>query len=108
VPGVQTKLPLLLTAVHAGRLTLDDVILRCVHNPRRIYGIPEQPDTWVDVDADAAYLLEDASQRTAVGWTPFAGRAVYGRIERVMLRGQIVYEEGVLLAQPGSAQVLFQ
>lgn len=108
VPGVETMLPLLLTAVHEGRLELDDILARCVENPRRIYGLPEQPDTSVDVDVDAAFVLNDAGQRTKSGWTPFAGRTVYARIERVTLRGQVVYDGEKVTARPGSGQVLFQ
>lgn len=107
VPGVETMLPLLLTAVHADRLALDDVLARCVTNPRRIYGLPEQPDTFVEVDVDTPYVLEDAAVRTNVHWTPFAGMPVYGRIERVFLRNQLVFDAGLLLAAPGSGRVLF-
>jgi carbamoyl-phosphate synthase/aspartate carbamoyltransferase/dihydroorotase len=108
VPGVETMLPLLLTAVHAGRLELADIIERCVDAPRRIYGLPEQPQTTVDVDVDAQYPLRDEDMHTKAGWTPFAGMPVFGRVERVTLRGRVVYEDGVILAQPGSGEVLFQ
>jgi dihydroorotase (multifunctional complex type) len=108
VPGVQTMLPLLLTAVHAGRLELADVLARCVTNPRRIYGLPDQPDSWVEVDVDALFTLEDASQQTRVGWTPFAGMPVYGRVEQVGRGGKIVFDGGSLLAEPGSGRVLFR
>ncbi len=108
VPGVETMLPLLLTAVHAGKLSLEDVVLRCVTNPQRIYGLPQQPDTWIEVDVDSPYVLADAAQRTAVSWTPFADRQVVGRVEAVCLRNEIVYKEGTLLAKPGSGRVLFQ
>ena len=108
VPGVETMLPLLLTAVHEGRLELDDILLRCVENPRRIYGLPAQPDTFVDVDVDARYELSDASQHTKAGWTPFAGTSVYGKVEKVTLRGRTVYDGDRILAEPGSGQLLFQ
>lgn len=39
-PGLETALPLLLTAVHDGRLTLDDIILRMCINPRKIFQLP--------------------------------------------------------------------
>ena len=107
VPGVETLLPLLLTAVHAGRLELDDVIARCVANPRRIYGLPDQPDTWVEIDVDAPFTLQDGAQQTRVGWTPFAGMPVYGRVEQVWLAGKLVLDGGSLLAAPGSGRVLF-
>lgn len=101
-------LPLLLTAVHAGRLKVEDIVERCFHAPRRIYGLPEQPETTIDVDVDAQFTLRDEDMHTKAGWTPFAGMPVFGRVERVTLRGQVVYKDGVLRAQPGSGQVLFQ
>jgi dihydroorotase-like cyclic amidohydrolase len=108
VPGVETMLPMLLTAVHEGRLELEDILERCLHAPRRIYGLPEQPETTIDVDVDAQYTLTDEAMLTRVGWTPFAGMTVFGRVERVILRGRLVYEHGKVLAEPGSGEVLFQ
>jgi carbamoyl-phosphate synthase/aspartate carbamoyltransferase/dihydroorotase len=107
VPGVETMLPLLLTAVHAGRLTLDDVVARCAIAPRRVYGLPEPADTYIEVDLDAVYTLNDAPLKTRAGWTPFAGWEVRGRVERVVLRGQTVYAQGEVLASPGTGKVLF-
>ncbi|MBX3015764.1 MAG: amidohydrolase family protein [Caldilineaceae bacterium] len=107
VPGVETMLPLLLTAVHEGRLTLDDVVARCVTGPQQVYGIPSQPDTFIEVDVDASYLLRNEAMLTRVGWTPFAGMRVFGRVERVVLRGQTAFADGQVLAAPGSGQVLF-
>ena len=108
VPGVETMLPLLLTAVDAGRLELDDLLLRCVENPRRIYGLAEQEQTWVEVEMDKVYELDDASMHTRCGWTPFAGRTVKGRVAKVVLRGETVFEGERVLATPGSGRVLFQ
>lgn len=42
-------LPLLLTAVSDGRLTLDDIIRRLYDNPRRIFNLPVQENTYVEV-----------------------------------------------------------
>jgi carbamoyl-phosphate synthase/aspartate carbamoyltransferase/dihydroorotase len=107
VPGVETMLPLLLTEVQRGRLSVDDIVQRCYAAPQRIYGIPVPPDTSIEVDVDAVYTLEDSAMRTRVGWTPFRGREVVGRVERVRLRGKIVYEHGKVLAAPGTGRVLF-
>ncbi len=107
VPGVETMLPLLLTAVRDGLLMLDDVIERCSVNPRRIYGLPEQPDTYVEVDIGTEFVFTNADMHTRCGWTPFANRPLVGRVERVVLRGDTVFENGHVLAQPGSGTVLF-
>lgn len=108
VPGLETMLPLLLTAAHDGRLTQDDIVARCADNPRRIYGLPSQAETWIEIDVDAAYVLSNEGLKTKVGWTPFAGQRVYGRVERVILRGATVYAHGEVFAAPGSGRVLFQ
>jgi carbamoyl-phosphate synthase/aspartate carbamoyltransferase/dihydroorotase len=107
VPGVETLLPLLLTAVHEGRLSLEAMKSRLSTHPRRVYGLPVQADTWIEVDVDARWTLRDEEMHTRVRWTPFAGREVYGRVERVCLRGRMVYEGGRVLAETGSGSVLF-
>lgn len=48
-PGLETMLPLLLTAVHDGRLTLDDIVRRLHDNPKRIFSLPDQPQTYIEV-----------------------------------------------------------
>jgi carbamoyl-phosphate synthase / aspartate carbamoyltransferase / dihydroorotase len=100
-PGLETALPLLLTAVHSGRLELDDVISRCYTNPRRIFNLPEQSETWVEVDPDTNWQIEAARSYTRSRWTPFEGQPVVGRVQRVVLRGQTVFEDGKIIAEPG-------
>lgn len=48
-PGLETMLPLLLTAVSDGRLTLDDIVRRLYDNPRKIFNLPVQENTYVEV-----------------------------------------------------------
>ena len=100
-PGLETALPLLLAAVHDGRLTVDDLLLRMWENPRRIFGIPVQDDTWVEVDESATYEIRSRDAQTRCGWTPFEGFNGRGRVTRVVLRGQTVYRDGQVLAAPG-------
>ncbi len=103
-PGLETILPLLLTAVREGRLTLDDVIMRLHTNPQRIFGIPEQPETYCEVDLEASYEIRAADQFTRCGWTPFEGWKVRGRVQRTVLRGQVAFEDGRVLAGPDSGK----
>ena len=100
-PGLETMLPLLLTAVDAGRLTLDDLILRMVTNPRRIFNLPEQPETWVEVDENTTYELHAADMHSRCGWTPFEGWKVKGQVTRVVLRGSESFKDGKILVEPG-------
>ncbi len=107
-PGLETALPLLLTAVHAGRLTIEDIVARCHTNPRRIFDLPEQPDTWVEVDPEAETIIQGARFFSRSAWSPFEGFPVRGQVTRVVLHGETVYTPGQILAAPGSGQNLRQ
>lgn len=100
-PGVETMLSLLFTAVCEGRLTLDDIIQKSVFNPRRIFKLPEQPETWVEVDENAEYEINAADLHSRCGWTPFEGWKVKGKVRKVVLRGKTAFEKGKILVEPG-------
>jgi carbamoyl-phosphate synthase/aspartate carbamoyltransferase/dihydroorotase len=103
-PGLETLLPLLLTAVDLRRLTLDDLIQKSVINPRKIFNLPEQPETWVEVDENASYEIHASDLHSRCGWSPFEGWKVKGRVTRVVLRGREAYKDGKVLAQPGDGR----
>ena len=100
-PGLETFLPLILTAVHDGRLAMDDVIAKMHTNTKRIFKLPEQPETWVEVDENAQYEIKASEQFTRCNWTPFEGWKVRGRVRKVVLRGKTAFEDGKILAELG-------
>ncbi len=100
-PGLETALPLLLTAVHEGRLTLAALLARMDLNVRRIFRVPNQPETWVELDLEAEHTLTAQGLFSKAGWTPFEGRNVRGAVRKVVLRGEVVFRDGQVLAQPG-------
>jgi len=102
--GLETALPLYLSLVREGLLTLEGVIARAFDNPRRIFGLPAQPDTWIEVDLAATWTARGAEMQTRARWTPFEGWPMRGRVTRVVLRGQDAYKDGQVLAQPGTGR----
>ena len=100
-PGLETFLPLLLTAVDEKQLTIDQLIEKSVINPRRIFRLPEQPETWIEVDEGARYEIQAANMHSRCGWTPFEGRQVKGRVRKVVLRGRTAFEDGRIMVEPG-------
>ncbi len=111
MPGVQTMLPLLLTAASEGMVTLNEIVKRCVVHPARIFGLKTKGALEIGKDADIVlvnprveYELTDEQMLSKCGWTPFAGRKVTGRIEQVFLRGSPAYERGRCLLKPGSGK----
>jgi dihydroorotase-like cyclic amidohydrolase len=103
-PGLETALSLWLTAVEAGRLSLDDVVARMSANPARIFDLPPQPDTWIEVDPDPTWTVRAAQAFTRCGWTPFEGWHVRGRVTSVTLRGRLAYDGEKAISAPGTGR----
>jgi len=100
-PGLETILPLLLSAVSEGRLTINHILEKMFTNPRKIFHLPEQPETWSEVDENAEYEIKAENGFTRCGWTPFEGWKVKGRVMKVVLRGKTAFEDGKILVEQG-------
>jgi carbamoyl-phosphate synthase/aspartate carbamoyltransferase/dihydroorotase len=107
VPGLETTLPLLLTAVADGRLSWERLIELTSENPARIFGLKRDERTYIEVDPDDRYVLDSSSLRTKCGWTPFEGMTMRGRVVRAYLHGALAYADGQVLVQPGFGRALF-
>ncbi|NWW74837.1 PYR1 protein, partial [Climacteris rufus] len=103
-PGLETMLPLLLTAVSEGRLSVEDIVQRLYENPRKIFGLPAQEDTYVEVDLEHEWIIPSSTAFSKAHWTPFEGMKVKGTVRRVVLRGEVAYIDGQVLVPPGYGQ----
>jgi len=106
VPGLETTLPLLLTAVFEKKLSINKLIEMCFENPKRIFNIKTDDNTWIEVDEKEEYIIDNKNLKTKCGWSPFNGWKVKGRVKRVFIRGKKVFEDGKLLVKPGFGKVL--
>ncbi len=106
VPGLETTLPLLLDAASEGRLTLERIVRLLHDGPARIMRLRPPEDALVEVDLDSSWSIRGAELFTKCGWTPFEGRRVRGRVLSVRLRGAMAYQDGKVLAVPGTGQPL--
>jgi len=103
-PGLETSLALMLTAYKQGKISLETIIEKSCINPRKIFKLPEQEDTFIEVDLDSEWTIPSAMPFSKCKWTPFAGMKVFGAVRRVTLRGEVVYVDGKVLAAPGSGR----
>lgn len=107
VPGLETTLPLLLMAEKQGRITRAQIIEKCHTRPAEIFHIPTSKETYVEVELEE-YTIENEQLHTKCGWSPFAGQTVYGRVQKTVIRGKTVFENGKIVAKPGSGMVLYR
>jgi dihydroorotase len=107
VTGLETNLPLMLTAAHHKRVSLERVIAMLADNPRRIWGLTCPSDTYTLVDIENEYVLDNRQLFTACGWSPFDGMRVWGKVLETWIRGTKVFDHGEITAQRGFGQNLF-
>lgn len=87
MPGIETTLPLLLTASREGLLDLAQVIRLTAERPREIFGIPPTTD-FVLVDCERGRKVQDRELATRCHWSAYAGRTLYGWPVYVTLRNK--------------------
>ncbi|KAF3055910.1 Protein pyrABCN [Daldinia childiae] len=90
--GIADALPLLLTSVTEGKLTLDDVKTRLYDNPKEIFELHEQVGTSVEIEIDRPHTIPKTAS-----WSPFAGKTMRGAVQRVTFNNKTVCLDGELL-----------
>lgn len=101
VPGIETMLSLFLTSVKQKRIGLDDLINKLSLNPCKIFDLKQEKSTYVEVDLEEEYRIENKNLLTKCGWSPYDGWKISGRIKNVYIRGTKVFENGKLLVPQG-------
>ncbi|CAN8102284.1 unnamed protein product [Discula destructiva] len=93
--GIADALPLLLTSVSEGKLTIDDIKKRLHDNPVEIFELHEQPGTFVEVEIERPSAIAVGSS-----WSPFAGRIMRGAVQRVIFQDKLACLDGQILEEP--------
>ena len=115
MPGVQTLLPVMLTHVAAGRLSLERLVDLTSAGAQRVFGTAGKGRMAVGYDADltvvdlkARRTLRHADMATRSGWTPFDGMEVTGWPAATIVRGRVVMREDEVVAPSLGRPVRFQ
>lgn len=115
MPGVQTLVPLMLTHVANGRLSLERFIDLTSGGAQRVFGTANKGRMAVSYDADltivdlkAKKTITHDQQATRCGWTPFDGFEATGWPVATIVRGRVVMKDGELIGQAHGQPVRFQ
>lgn len=106
-PGVETQMPLMLTEVNAGRMTISDYARWSAEAPAKIWGLyPRKGAIVPGADADLAivdlgreWTIADAALQSRSRITPWNGRRVQGLPIHTLVRGRFVMKDRALVAQ---------
>jgi len=114
MPGLEEFVPLMLTAVHRGRLGLADVVRLMSENPARLFGLwPRKGSLAVGADGDVVIVdtriervhdhrtLYTKSRDTAL---IYDGMRLHGFPVVTVVRGRVVMRDGKVTGDPGWGQ----
>lgn len=102
--GVETAVPLMLTQVNAGRLSLSAYVRLTSENPARLFRLYPRKGA-IEIGTDADFTIVDMHKKGIVSSerlhsrsriTPFDGWPVAGMPVCTIVRGQIVMRDGVV------------
>jgi dihydropyrimidinase len=115
VADLETMVPMLFSAgVRTGRISLSRFVSLTSTNPARLFGLfPRKGTIAVGSDADLVVLdpnqrrtIDGRSMRSRSGYSAYDGTEVHGWPRYTISRGDVVLEDGQVLAEPGRGQWL--
>lgn len=113
-PGIETMMPLILTAVKENKISINRAVDLLSTNPSKIFGLYPQKGV-ICPGADADLVLVDMDEEFTVKASEmltkardvarvFEGKRLYGKVQKTLLRGQVVFDNGEILVKPGYGQ----
>ena len=104
MPGVETSLPLMLTAMRDGQCSLAELQRWMCYNPARLYGVANKGRIAIGWDADLTLVdmtrekpVRNEEMFTRAGWSPFHGRVLTGWPITTIVGGRVVFDKGEVL-----------
>ncbi len=104
IPGVETTFPLMLSAIHHGKLGLERMVELLSEAPAKIFGLENKGEIAQGRDADLVLFTEGELARfdkrqvlSKCGWSPYVGRELGPKPELVLVGGKKVAQRGKIL-----------
>ncbi len=115
VPGLESMLPLMLTAVNQGRLTLPALTRLMSLNAAHRFKLPNKGQiktgldadlTLVDMNADWSFDRHQTLSKGGANMHAYHGLPMRGQVKATLVRGETVYQEGQITMTPGHGRCL--
>jgi dihydroorotase (multifunctional complex type) len=113
IPGLEVTLPLMLTMVRKNRLSLSQVVTLLAEKPAGIYGLTDRGYLEAGKTADLTivdyirqYKIDAAKFKSKAKFSPYNGWEVNGKPAKTIVGGQVVYDDGEIVAKGGSGKIV--
>jgi len=113
IPGLETTLPLMLTRVSKGKLSLGRLVSLLSTNPARVFDLRSKGRLENGTDGDLVLVdlkkrgeIDPAKFFSKAHYSPFEGWKTQGAVHTTVVNGRIVYREGEIVGKPGDGKIL--
>jgi dihydroorotase (multifunctional complex type) len=105
MPGLETNVPIMMTHLHNGHITLSRLVEVFSENPAKIFGIfPRKGSLNVGSDADITIIdpktrgkIKGVEHYTKAKTSMFEGKEFQGAPKATFVRGELVMEDGLII-----------
>jgi allantoinase len=115
-PGVQTLLPMMMTAALEGRLSVEQVVRLMSAEPARLFGLHGRKGA-IEPGLDADVCIYDSRLQTVMTRDKmfskardvdklYEGMPIQGEVVTTVSAGRVVYADGQILAEKGSGRFI--
>ena len=113
VPGLETTLPLILTFVKKNRLTLTQAVHLLAEKPSEIFGLNDRASIEQGKNADLTivdfnrqFKIDASKFKSKAKFSPYDGWDVQGKVVKTIVRGQLIFDNGEIVAKGGSGLIV--
>jgi dihydroorotase len=113
IPGLETTLELLLTAISEGRMTLRKLVETTSINPSKIFGLKGLGKIAEGYDADIVVVdlrkektIHASDFHSKAKYSPFEGRKVKGVPILTLVNGTPMMRDGQIIGNPGVGKIV--
>ena len=114
MPGVQTLMPVMLSHINDGKLSLNQLITLVCENPVKIFGIKNKgfikegfDADFTIVDMNKEIVIKNEKIESKCGWSPFDGYKFKGTPVSTIIAGNIKMQDGKILGDPEGTPLEF-
>ncbi|HID17052.1 TPA: dihydroorotase, partial [Candidatus Bathyarchaeota archaeon] len=113
IPGLETTLPLLLTKVNLGEISLGKVVELLARRPSEIFNLKFKGELREGFDGDVTLIslrerheIDSAKFHSKAKYSPFDGFTCVGKAAKTIVSGKLVMEDGEIIGKKGDGSII--
>ncbi len=113
IPGLEVTLPLMLSMLKKNRLSVSQLVMLLAEKPAELFGLTDRGFLAEGKAADltivdlTSFRIDASKFKSKAKFSPYNGWEVWGKTAKTVVGGEVVYEDGEVVAKGGVGAVLW-